>query len=98
MSNLCLYWFREVYFFLNASRNVFINDILTVYVASLLKYSSDTRSMVSDILHIRFSLSIMYFVMSVLFIQPVLFHNFHILTCVKLPSTSMMDTLSEVGW
>lgn len=77
------------------SFKVFINEILIVYFF-LLKYSSNTWSMVSNILHIHFSPNIMYFVMSILFIQSTNFHSFHIFTCVKLPSTIVMDTLSQV--
>lgn len=34
--------------------------------------------------------------MSILFIQSTNFHSFRIFTCVKLPSTIVMDSLSQV--
>lgn len=60
--------FRELCF-PKGGINVFINETSIVYFLSLLKYSSNTWTVVSNILPIHFSPNDIYFVMSVLFIQ-----------------------------
>lgn len=78
------------------SLNVFTNEILIVYFFSLLKFSSNTWNMVSNMLPIHFSSNFMYFFHVNIIYSLHKFLQFYIFTCVKLSSKIMMDTLSQV--